>query len=683
MSKQPSYRPDIDGLRAIAVLLVIGFHAFPNLVPGGYVGVDVFFVISGFLITGLLLQDLENKDFSFSRFYARRIRRIFPALVVVLVVCFAAGWVILPPLDFRSLGINTFGGAAFSSNLVLLGEAGYFDFVAAQKPLLHLWSLGIEEQFYIVWPVLLLLTFSRRLSIVVLASVLLIVSFVWNVRIVGSAADFYLPFTRAWELMIGGIIAALAQHTGTPDRAVGRIRSALNAMPQRVRDLSSHHDQRALLGIVFILAAVIAGRSNSGAFPGWWALLPTLGTALIITSSGAWLNRNILSNATVVLIGLVSYPLYLWHWPLLSFASIAVPELSWPLRIALVAAAVVLAWLTYRWIEQPIRRGRQFPLKIALLCAAMALIGSAGLAVFYWQGVPYRVPAQIRDMVDIHLTPQFEHAEWRRDKCFFDVGPSRFEPDCVERDKRPLLFLWGDSTATSLYPGLKGLQASVDFGLAQFTRGGCPPLPTFGVKELPDCAKSNDLVFAALADAHPDIVLLHSTWDYYNAVPILRDLIERLRALKIPRIIVMGPSAGWIGGLPGTAYRYYMLHFYLHDPARQLIPVRSNFGVNEALYANEQRFRQEVTPWGVEYISAWDALCNGDECLTRTGEGDKALVAFDYVHLTVPGANYLARAVAPCLFPDRALPTPEGVDQSRVCPPPGGPTGSFPLPKPR
>ena len=176
MNERLSYRPDIDGLRAVAVLLVIGFHAFPSLVPGGYVGVDVFFVISGFLITGLLLQALESGQFSFADFYSRRIRRVFPALLIVVLACLVAGWLAFPPGDFQSLGLNVFGAAVFSSNFVLLHEAGYFDLTASQKPLLHLWSLGIEEQYYVVWPVLLLLTRSCRRCVVILAAVLFAVS---------------------------------------------------------------------------------------------------------------------------------------------------------------------------------------------------------------------------------------------------------------------------------------------------------------------------------------------------------------------------------------------------------------------------------------------------------------------------------------------------------------------------
>lgn len=207
MLAKSNYRPDIDGLRAVAVLLVVGFHAFPGRFPGGFVGVDIFFVISGYLITGILLKEMESSDFSFARFYARRVRRIFPALILVLLCCFVVGWFVLLPDEFKALGKHIFGGAAFFSNFVLLHDAGYFDAAAVRKPLLHLWSLGIEEQFYIVWPVVLFLAFQiRRVGWMITA--IFVASFLANVLTIGRnpVAAFYWPFTRAWELMSGGIL---------------------------------------------------------------------------------------------------------------------------------------------------------------------------------------------------------------------------------------------------------------------------------------------------------------------------------------------------------------------------------------------------------------------------------------------------------------------------------------------
>ena len=659
------YRADVDGLRAVAVLLVVGFHAFPSVVTGGYVGVDIFFVISGFLITGLLLDDLKRKQFSFVGFYARRIRRIFPALLVVLAVCLTAGWILLLPREFSSLGINVFGGAAFSSNLVLLSQTGYFDVSAAEKPLLHLWSLGVEEQFYIFWPFILMLAFSRRVSILFAACILFALSFAASLAVIGTPTAFYLPVTRAWELMIGGALAA-AGSTGAESwlrQRCEQVRSALTQkMPARLVAIASFPDLYAVTGIALIAIAVGALNKNSS-FPGWLALLPTLGAALILTSGGAWLNRVFFANPTVVFVGLISYPLYLWHWPLLSFATIAEPTGTTPqIRSAAVLCAFGLAWLTYRWIERPIRTGARLPIKVIALCVAMTAMGAAGLTVFERQGLPERIPAAIRDITTIPLD---EVADWRLHTCLLETDDkaSQFTSDCLDHGRRPLLLLWGDSNAAALYPGLKRLQQSVDFGLAQYTTAGCPPLLSFPVQGRPRCVENNDFVFATLSNVHPDVVVLYSAWNYGDVYPRLSELITKLRALQIPRIIVMGPPPIWDGGLPKAAYDYYRT-----DPLHRLPPLRSSFRVADAWYGYEKAFRARVQEMGVDYISSWDALCNGKECQTRPPNDASQLMAFDYAHLTIPGAVYLAKLITPCLFPEEhSSVAPMGLDLTHVC----------------
>lgn len=657
------YRPDIDGLRAIAVLLVVGFHAFPSVVTGGYIGVDIFFVVSGFLITGLLLHDLENKKFSFLGFYARRIRRIFPALFVVLAACFLAGWILLLPQEFSSLGLNISGGAAFSSNLIQFGQAGYFDLSAAQKPLLHLWSLGVEEQFYIVWPLLMLLAFSRRLSLVVVFTGLLVLSFVWNAKTLGSAADFYLPLTRAWELGIGGVIAAFTSKSETI-----RLRAALAGlgvvrivnMPKRLLTILSNRNLRSAVGAALIgIAAVHLNRGS--AFPGYWAILPTLGATLIVLAEGTWLNSVLLANPAVVYVGLISYPLYLWHWPLLSFATIAAPAgVSPELRGAAIVCAFGLAWLTYRCIERPIRTGHRLPLKVACLCVAMSGIGTAGLAAFEWQGFPQRIPPAIRDITTI---PVNEVADWRLHTCFLDGDEARFGANCVEHGRHPLLFLWGDSYAASLYPGLKYLQAVANFGLAQYTTAGCPPLLDFPVDGRPHCVGNDDFVFSALSNVRPDVVLLFSAWNYGDVFPSLRGLIAKLRALQISHIVVMGPPPYWDGGLPKAAYDYYRA-----DPLHRMLPLQSSFRVSNSWYGYEQGFRAKVQSMELDYISTWDALCHGKECRTRPTDDASQLMAFDYGHLTVPGAIHLANAIGPCLFKSHdSSGVVSGTDLSTAC----------------
>jgi peptidoglycan/LPS O-acetylase OafA/YrhL len=227
---------------------------------------------------------------------------------------FACGWLLLPPPEFSSLGLNIFGGAAFSANFLSLNETGYFDLAAAQKPLVHLWSLGVEEQFYIVWPILLLLAFSRKISVTALAVVLLIASFVWNINEAGSPADFYPPVTRAWELMIGGIIVAIGSQSETLrlDRAMSLLGPFRGWKPPPFwASFSAYRDIRALLG--FLVVETVVGLNKDSPFPEWRALMPTVGAALIISADGAWLNRKILASSPAVLIGLISYPLYLWH----------------------------------------------------------------------------------------------------------------------------------------------------------------------------------------------------------------------------------------------------------------------------------------------------------------------------------------------------------------------------------
>jgi peptidoglycan/LPS O-acetylase OafA/YrhL len=260
-----------------------------------------FFVISGFLITSLIVKNLKSDDFSFVDFYQRRIRRIFPALVLVMTACFLFGRVALYSGENQQLGKHILGGASFVSNLILWGENGYFDNSADTKPLLHLWSLGVEEQFYIVWPVMLWVGFKLRLNLIALVLVVGLASFILNVTeiIPNSVAAFYSPQTRLWELLVGALLAARPLPSLTADQ-----KSALS------------------IGGGIMIAAGLLVVTSAMAFPGWWALLPTIATAMVIAAGpSAVLNRTI-GTPTFVWFGLISFPLYLWHWPLLSFARI-------------------------------------------------------------------------------------------------------------------------------------------------------------------------------------------------------------------------------------------------------------------------------------------------------------------------------------------------------------------------
>jgi peptidoglycan/LPS O-acetylase OafA/YrhL len=373
-----NYRPDIDGLRAVAVLSVVIFHAFPDeaWLPGGFVGVDVFFVISGYLISKILFSEIEQHRFSLASFYGRRIRRIFPALAVCLAAVLAYGFVVLMPSQLAQLGKQVFFGASFLSNFALWSESGYFDSAATSKPLLHLWSLGIEEQFYILWPPVLWIAFKLKAAIGRLILGLLVASFAVNIALslTDTSSDFYLPVSRFWELLAGAALAC------RPD-------INLKAGLKHVISLAG-------MAAILMSARLFASEMR---FPGWLALLPVAGSvAVILAGSNAVVNKTILSNRVAVFIGLISYPLYLWHWPLIAFSYVirGKPPTSF-MAFGIVIASLLLAWATYRFIERPVRFSSDRLRRTHIVAACVAVLGACGLAVWVTGGVPQRFSASL------------------------------------------------------------------------------------------------------------------------------------------------------------------------------------------------------------------------------------------------------------------------------------------------
>ena len=387
MTKTPSnYHREIDGLRAVAVLSVVVFHAVPDIAPGGFFGVDIFFVISGFLITGHLLERLDQRAFTLLDFYSRRVRRILPALIVVLIATLAVGWLILLGDELKQLGIHVLGGATFVSNFILMRESGYFDAAAHAKPLLHLWSLAIEEQFYIFWPILLWIAFRSRIGILIFlilvfcASLLMCLYFTEKKPV----GNFYYPFTRIWELIAGALLAWWMRKNPAGAR---NLFSTADSFFQRLdlwngnlRTINFASEIPAIGGILCVCYCIFF-LSSDIAHPSAWTLFPVLGTVLVILSgSKSVINQLVLTSRPAVWFGLISYPLYLWHWPILSFLHIYFGET--PKEIYLLAAvvtSVALAWCTYRLIEQPIRFGwlksKIHPLAILGTLLALGALG--------------------------------------------------------------------------------------------------------------------------------------------------------------------------------------------------------------------------------------------------------------------------------------------------------------------
>lgn len=477
----PKYRPDIDGLRAVAVLSVVAFHAFPAWMKGGFVGVDVFFVISGFLISTIIFENLDKGTFSFAEFYARRIKRIFPAVLLVLIASFAFGWFALLADEYKQLGKHIAAGAGFVSNFILWGEAGYFDNSAETKPLLHLWSLGIEEQFYIVWPFVLWLAWKNKLNLLTLTILVAFVSFYLNLKGIkkDAVATFYSPQTRFWELLAGSTLAWFALYKKD---AFTRYKLKVDGwLAKLIYRETVQVDGKTLSNVTSFLGCLLLAYgfwriTKEVSFPGKWAVIPVLGAVLIILAGPkAWINRKILSNKIVVWFGLISFPLYLWHWPLLSFARIVESEVpSRNIRLAAVVLSIVLAWLTYKLVERPLRFGKHSKPKVAVLVVLMIVAGYVGYNTYDRDGYEFRnsIKAFANNKNELIRTPAID------DDCLKYTGIEKpLFPYCrfTNANSDETVAVVGDSHAHVAYPGIAEYLRNKGVNTVLLANSGCPP----------------------------------------------------------------------------------------------------------------------------------------------------------------------------------------------------------------
>ena len=637
--RPPNYRPHIDGLRAFAVLAVVGFHAFPSLLPGGFIGVDVFFVISGYLISGLIYKELDRGGFDYAKFYRHRIRRIFPALAVVLGATLLFGAWQLFPGAAANLGLQTLAATLFSSNILLWTESGYFDAGSDMKPLLHMWSLGIEEQFYFFWPLLLGWLGTRKTPRLALLATLGIGSFVLCSVLLTThpVAAFYLPFSRFWELLVGAALALFVRH-----------RAGHAAAPRWASEAVS------IGGGLLLLIGLLTVRSTQP-FPGWRALVPTLGAAAILASGhSSRIGRWLFSNPLAIFFGAISYPLYLWHWPLLTFPNILDGSVSRTGRIAAVLAAVLLAWLTYRYIESPIRSGAARRMTSKVLCGWMSVVGLAGLAAYGSHGWPQRYPVALRNVA---LAGQgFDYAVYRERECFLMVdqapvlAPSCVQPKSAIKDR--ILLLWGDSHAASLYPGLLATAgaAGSHYRLAQYTASGCPPVLGLEVASRPNCRALNDQVLHYVVQNKSDTVLILASWSLYRGQSDfgkveMADLVRtvgRLRDAGAGRVIVLGPLPRWLEPEPDVILR-------LWDQAAA-VPEKTALKLDPSVFAADAQLEAALRDTSAEYVSVLGLLCAEGACrLQASRDGQTYPMAWDDAHLTVPGSVEVARLLAPRL----------------------------------
>lgn len=648
----PKYRSDIDGLRALAVLSVVGFHAFPSWFSGGFIGVDVFFVISGFLISTIIFQNLEKETFSFTEFYSRRIKRIFPALLLVLISSYFLGWFVLLSDEYKQLGKHIAAGVGFISNFILWNESGYFDNSAETKPLLHLWSLGIEEQFYIVWPLMLWITWRIKLKLIYITILVLAISFCLNITETRKdiLAAFYSPQTRFWELLCGSILAWLTLY----------IQETYASINNKLDD-QTLANTLSFFGLSLLSFGFYTINKNYS-FPGIWAILPVLGAVLIIAAGPwAWFNRIILSNRLMVKIGLISFPLYLWHWPLLSFARIFEgKEPTAGIRTLVVALSFVLAWFTYRFVERTVRLGWHSSSKIITLIVLLLGIGLVGYYTYIKDGLGFRAKDS-EGFVSYYENsfPEWKYfkrinlsKQWRSECAFFNgkmylvegsleggVTDSRpvegLDESCYKRDLNfnKSVLIWGDSHAQALSPGIVN-NIPKEWQILQIASSGCHPNPNIEIpSSVSQCSQSNYFAMKTIKDAKPDVVVVAQ--ETGHSVVAMRIITEKLVALGVKRILFVGPTPHWTADLPKIIAR----QLWSIKPKYTYVGLNQDFIKVNYLLMNQFRLTDEA-----EYIDVIGLFCNEMGCLTHTGDDLKdTITTWDYGHMTPSASNYLAK----------------------------------------
>ena len=629
-----AYRPDIDGLRAVSILAVVLYHAFPRVLGSGYIGVDVFFVISGFLIGGLISAELAGGTFSFARFYTRRVRRLFPALILVVAFTLFVGWHLMFAEEFRLLGRHAFAASLFVANFPPMGEIGYFDREGHSKPLLHLWSLGIEEQFYFVWPILAVLTRRSRRTFLFVTVAVAIVSLVLNVTSGAPGLAFYQPWTRFWELAVGVLVAHLP----------------LRLSPER-RELCC----RVGLAMILIVAIVAPLRG----FPGWWTLLPVGGAALVIASGpDTVIGRRFLAHPAMVSVGKISYPLYLWHWPLLAFTWIACG--SFPpayLIVFMVAASFGLAWLTYEYVEKPARFGLSARSVVGLCVPSMAVLGALGFATMTLDGIPERkvVRENLALAEDTRPPLQTRSSDGSCAKPYGIAGDENVI--CQASVSQPQMLVIGDSVAMAFYSAIGAKRVTADAALIATTsphwiEPGCltsGPLEPWSEGPLTCQRVMRDAL--SILDRTPSIgvVVLPTFSDnpFFNDAGRLRQIQEAV-AKRGRRLVYVASPPGFYHPPEGCRpRRVEILGVDLTAP-RDLDSCEEDRPHIEATLKFQHDIFEEAAR-GVAGVSIFESVPVFCDATTRFQSDDRGPLYYGWGHINERGSARLLNAFLPWL----------------------------------
>ncbi len=623
------YRKEIDGLRAFAVVPVIFFHAGFKPFSGGFVGVDVFFVISGYLITSIILTEKNQGNFTLIGFYERRVRRILPALFFVMLVCLPFAWLWMMPGDMQRFSQSVAAVSVFASNILFWRQSGYFDTANELKPLLHTWSLAVEEQFYVLFPLFLLITWrlGRRWTIASLALIAVIsVALAHWASIHKPAAAFYLLPTRGFELMLGALVAFyMNDKPSTP----------------ATRPIS---ELCAFFGLGLVGYAIFTF-DDSTLFPSLYALVPTLGVVLLILfATPQTFVGKLLSYRWLVGMGLISYSAYLWHQPMFALARYRTfDQVDGPLLLFLSVLAVFFAYLSWRYIEQPFRNRQAFKARTVfslglIMSMSFFFLGAYG---HYNGGFTGRFDPEIVQLLSQN-TRSYSLALYRMGDCFLVLDGSQnykdFSADCKETvSDDTASLIWGDSHAAALSVGLRSTMSNV----AQYTASGCPPLVGLVITDDLVCKNVNDFVMQEVQRMQPKTIFIHANWSKYDQINRSSFIKATIAAIQniapSSKILVVGSVPQWSPNLQ-TAIRSKLIS----DRANILeyLPVP----LLEGLRHIDEDLREAADSNGARFLSAIDSLCTENVCKAIAElDGKRDLTTWDNSHLTQAGSIFLSK----------------------------------------
>ena len=617
------YRAEIDGLRALAVLPVMFFHAGFEWVSGGFVGVDVFFVISGYLIATLIISELEIGQFSIQKFYERRARRILPALFFVMLAClpFAFSW--LSPSELKDFGQSLVAVSTFSSNILFWFESGYFEGTAELKPLLHTWSLAVEEQFYIFFPLLMILLWKLGQRWLL---AFLVIMFLMSLGLAQWGAyslptfTFYSLLTRGWELILGIFIALYFKN--------------FHSFKSQVLNQTL-----SLLGLAMILYSIIFFDERTP-FPSIYALVPTLGTCLILLSTtSTTIVHKLLSWKPFIGIGLISYSSYLWHQPIIAFAQIySIDMPSKFFMLLLLAISMIFAYFSWRYIEKPFRDPDKINKKSIFYCSLFACIFFIFFGGFLHTNDGFKNRFTQDQLTILSYENSRERDELYRNRtCFLrkDQSAIDFQPECFDGHT----LIWGDSHAAAISYGMLRHR-----NLTQLTSSACPPIIGFKVAIRNNCMPNNNFIFNVLQKNKPKFLILHANWISNSYDTYLNEFETSLEIIlsdhKDIAVLVVGGLPQWKPSLPRVMIKSI-------DSFDKNISYLSNSSVKK-IEAQDKKILgliNKLNSKNLKFLSLTNRLCKDDKCLIRSSGDNMEPIVSDASHLTRSGSLAVAKII--------------------------------------